>query len=221
MHSIDSPQKPRALAQRRALLELAFLAVKSPCATAPITRATSLVGCTRSSISELIDSIDSPQKPRDSRSDARCFNLPCLPTTRRSRPSSSVIAAFCSTTSLKASATRPATPGQCNGSLHAGVALAQRHQRGQQRVQLVGLERARHFHDRHGALQKRCCCRVRRRGAHCAKLAPSMPRPEGTLLAEGSSLSAIEGLDKLVKFAGETVNFAARVGREQRAVGLQ
>ena len=42
----------------------AMLLLRSPCATAPITRATSLVGCTRSSISELIDSIDSPQKPR-------------------------------------------------------------------------------------------------------------------------------------------------------------
>ena len=94
------------------------------------------------------------------------MSLPSLPTTRLSRSSSSAMRSFSSTTSLKASATLPATPVQSQRQPHAGVALAQRHQRGQQRVQLVGLERARHFHDRHGALQKRCCCRVRRRGAH-------------------------------------------------------
>ncbi len=93
----------------------AMLLDRSPCATAPITRATSLVGCTRSSISELIDSIESPQKPRASRSDARCFSLPCRPTTWRRRLNSSAMATFCSTTSLKASATRPAMPGQCSG----------------------------------------------------------------------------------------------------------
>ena len=85
---------------------------RSPCATAPITRAISLVGCTRSSISALTHSIDSPQKPRVSLSDARCLSLPSLPTTWRSRASSSAMVAFCSTTSLNASATLPATPGQ-------------------------------------------------------------------------------------------------------------
>ena len=93
----------------------AMLFERSPWATAPITRATSLVGWTRSSISELMHSIDSPQKPRASRSEARCLSLPSLPTTWRSRASSSAMSAFCSTTSLKASATLPDTPLQSSG----------------------------------------------------------------------------------------------------------
>ena len=83
---------------------------RSPCATAPITRATSEVGCTRSSISALTHSIDSPQKPRASRIEARCLSLPSLPTTWRRRATSAASVAFCSTTSLKTSATLPATP---------------------------------------------------------------------------------------------------------------
>ena len=93
----------------------AMLLDRSPCATAPITRATSLVGCTKSSIRALIDSIDSPQKPRFSFITARCFSLPSLPTICRSRASSPAIVAFCSTTSLNTSATLPATPVQCSG----------------------------------------------------------------------------------------------------------
>src|SRR6185369_4008739 len=93
----------------------AMLFDRSPCATAPITRATSLVGWTRSSMSELMHSTDSPQNPRAPCSDARCLSLPSLPTTWRRRISSSAMSAFCWTTALKASATLPDTPDQCSG----------------------------------------------------------------------------------------------------------
>ena len=60
----------------------------------------------------LTHSIDWPQKPRVSLNDARCFSLPSLPTTWRSRANSSAMVAFCSTTSLNTSATLPAKPCQ-------------------------------------------------------------------------------------------------------------
>ena len=93
----------------------AMLLVRSPWATAPITRATSLEGCTRSSISELMDSTESCQKPVTSPSEARCLSLPSLPTTRLRRASSCCLRALSSTTSLKVSATLPQRPGQSSG----------------------------------------------------------------------------------------------------------
>ena len=106
----NSPSSSRPSTSSSMLLD------KSPCATAPITRATSLVGWTRSSISALMLAIDSPQKPRALPIEARCLSLPSWPTTWRSRASSAAIVAFSSTTSLKVSATLPASPLQCAGS---------------------------------------------------------------------------------------------------------
>ena len=106
----NSPSSARPSTSSAMLLE------RSPCATAPITRATSVVGCTRSSINAFTQSIDSPQNPRVSASAARCLSLPSRPTTLRSRTSSEASAAFCSTTPLKTSATLPAIPVQCIGS---------------------------------------------------------------------------------------------------------
>ena len=83
---------------------------RSPCATAPMTRATSDVGCTRSSISELMHSTDSAQKPCALGSAARFLSLPSLPTTCDRRASSSAIIALCSTRSLKTSATLENAP---------------------------------------------------------------------------------------------------------------
>ena len=89
---------------------------RSPCATAPITRATSDVGCTRSAIRELIDSAESRQKPLALGTKARSLSLPSLPTTRDRRASSCDMRRFSATTSLKASATLPNTPVQSWGS---------------------------------------------------------------------------------------------------------
>ena len=95
----------------------AIVCDRLPCATAPITRAVSLVGCTRSSISALTSSMDSRQKPRTSPIDPRSSSLPCLPTTRRRRASSSAMRSFCVATSLKLSATLPGSPDHSLGSL--------------------------------------------------------------------------------------------------------
>ena len=94
----------------------AIVCDRSPCATAPITRAVSLVGCTRSSISSLTESIESRQKPVTSPTEPRLPSLPCLPTTSDRRASSCAIRWLCSTTSLNASATRPDTPVHSMGS---------------------------------------------------------------------------------------------------------
>ncbi len=94
----------------------AIVCARSPCATAPITRAVSLVGCTRSSISRLTAPIESRQNPVTSPSDPRFPSLPSLPTTRESRSSSLAIRSLRSTTSLNTSATRPETPSQLAGS---------------------------------------------------------------------------------------------------------
>ena len=83
---------------------------RSPLATAPITRAVSLVGWTRSSISALTESTDSAQEPADFANDARWRCLPSLPTTRLSRSSSSAMRWFSSITSLNASAILPSSP---------------------------------------------------------------------------------------------------------------
>ena len=94
---------------------------RSPCATAPITRATSDVGCTRSAINELIDSAQSRHKPLAFGTKARSLSLPSLPTTRDSRVSSCDMRTFSATTSLKASDTLPNTPVQSCGSCAVGM----------------------------------------------------------------------------------------------------
>ena len=105
----NSPSSARPSASSAMLFE------RSPCATAPITRATSLVGCTRSAMSELMLSAESRQKPLALGTRARSLSLPSLPTTRLSRASSSAIRTFSATTSLKASASLPGRPVQSIG----------------------------------------------------------------------------------------------------------
>ncbi len=58
---------------------------KSPRATAPITRAISLVGRIRSLTNALIDSIVPAQDPVNPPTNARCLIFPSLPTTRLMR----------------------------------------------------------------------------------------------------------------------------------------
>src|SRR6185437_3039012 len=88
----------------------AIVCERSPWATAPITRAVSLVGCTRSSMRSFTQSIDSRQKPRTSPMSPRCLSLPSLPTFWRRRASSSLMRPLSSTTSLNVSASLPSRP---------------------------------------------------------------------------------------------------------------
>ena len=64
---------------------------RSPFATAPITRAISLVGRSRSSIKTLMHPMASPQDSDTSLNDARCVIRPSFPTTRTMRSSSCVM----------------------------------------------------------------------------------------------------------------------------------
>ena len=64
---------------------------RSPLATAPITRATSVVGCTRSPISVLTESTQSPQETARRGKLARSPIWPSLPTTWHSRSNSWVM----------------------------------------------------------------------------------------------------------------------------------
>ena len=66
----------------------AMVCDKSPFATAPITRAVSRVGSTRSPTSAFTEETDAAHDPVTSPIDARCVILPSLPTTRLMRSSS-------------------------------------------------------------------------------------------------------------------------------------
>ena len=102
----NSPSSARPPASRAILFE------RSPCATAPMTRATSLVGCTKSDIRELIENAASRQKPLAFGTKALSLRRPSLPTTRLRRASSLAMRTFSETTSLKTSASLPGTPTQ-------------------------------------------------------------------------------------------------------------
>ncbi len=78
----------------------AILRSRSPSATASSTRATSVVGRTRSSISAFSDSTLDSQPPPAGPSEARWSMRPSRPITRRMRPSSFSILAFMDTSSL-------------------------------------------------------------------------------------------------------------------------
>ncbi len=77
---------------------------RSPLATAPMTRATSSVGRTRSPVSVLIDSIRSAQAPVAAPTLARCVIRPSLPMTVTIRAVSRVSCSSRSARSLNASA---------------------------------------------------------------------------------------------------------------------
>src|SRR5579862_8505620 len=105
----NSPSSARSSTSR------AMVCDRSPWATAPITRAVSLVGWTRSPISALTEPIESFQNPRTSPSEARTLSLPSLPTRWRRCASSSAMRPFRSTTSLKVSASLPCMPVHSSG----------------------------------------------------------------------------------------------------------
>ncbi len=83
---------------------------RSPWATAPITRSTSLTGWPRSKTSSLTALMASRHPPVAPRIDARSESRPFLPTSSATRPSSAVNSSFCAMTALRASAMRPAMP---------------------------------------------------------------------------------------------------------------
>ena len=89
---------------------------RSPFATAPMVRAMSLVGRTRSSISVFSESTCSAQLPTAPGSDIRCESRPSLPTVVRSRSASWVTRCALAMARLKASAIRPSVPDQFDGS---------------------------------------------------------------------------------------------------------
>ena len=90
---------------------------RSPLATAPITRAVSVVGRTRSATSVLTCWSEAAHEPFASPSVARWLTLPSLPTARPSLSSSPAMRSFISTVWLNASAIRPAIPDHSSGSL--------------------------------------------------------------------------------------------------------
>ena len=88
---------------------------RSPLATAPMTRATSAVGCTMSSISSLTDRIALSQPPVAAFTRPRWVILPSLPTTRERRSNSSVICWLSPTTSLNRVASSASGPDRSSG----------------------------------------------------------------------------------------------------------
>ena len=89
---------------------------RSPRATLPITRETSIVGCTRSPISELTEFTQECQPPLAPGRSPRWPILPSLPTATPSRSNSLAIMAFICTTSLNAAAISPSIPVRSSAS---------------------------------------------------------------------------------------------------------
>ena len=89
---------------------------RSPCATAPITRVTSVVGHTRSSIRPLTEPSISPQAALERANLTRWRVRPCSPTALPMRSSCCAIVWLAPTISLKSSEMRPMAPGRPVGS---------------------------------------------------------------------------------------------------------
>ncbi len=88
---------------------------RSPLATAPITRATSAVGCTMSSISSFTASIALSQPPVALLTRPRWLILPSLPTTIERRWNSCAICSLRPTTSLNSWASSASCPVRSSG----------------------------------------------------------------------------------------------------------
>ncbi len=89
---------------------------RSPLATAPMVRATSVVGRTRSSSSVFSESTLAAQPPIAPGTDMRCLSRPSLPTVTLSRVTSRVMRSSCASAWLNASAIRPSIPAQSVGN---------------------------------------------------------------------------------------------------------
>ena len=94
----------------RPSMSSAIVWLRSPLATAPITRATSLVGCTRSPMRVLTEFTDAAQEPAAPVRVARWAMRPSLPTARLTRSNSCAMSSFNSAISLSVSAIFPARP---------------------------------------------------------------------------------------------------------------
>ncbi len=99
----------------RPSISTVMLCDRSPLATAPMTRDTSAVGWTMSSISSLTERIALSQPPRAFFTRPRWLILPSLPTTLERRSNSWVISSLRETTSLKRAAISPSTPSTSSG----------------------------------------------------------------------------------------------------------
>ena len=99
----------------RPSISSAMVCDRSPLATAPMTRATSVVGCTRSETSVLTDSTAVLHAPSAYGSAARCLMLPALPTTLLRRSSSLTSRSLRSMVLLSASQILPARPVRSSG----------------------------------------------------------------------------------------------------------
>ena len=86
---------------------------RSPCATAAMARVTSVVGHSRSSISELTEVSISPQAPSERPKRTRCLVRPSRPTPWPTRSSCRAMRSLAATISLKVSATLPINPSWC------------------------------------------------------------------------------------------------------------
>src|SRR3954470_19658405 len=89
---------------------------RSPFATAPTARVTSVVGQTRSSINMLIAATSSAHPPTTPGTLMRCLSLPSLPTVRETRAVSRARRSLTAAMSLKASAILPSTPVRSDAS---------------------------------------------------------------------------------------------------------
>ncbi len=93
----------------------AMACVRSPLATAPTARVTSVVGHTRSSISVLSAVMSSAHPPTAPGTRIRSFSFPSLPTTRQTRAVSAVRRSLTARMSLKTSAIFPSMPTMSPG----------------------------------------------------------------------------------------------------------
>ena len=100
----NSPSSGRPSTSRRTVCS------RSPCATAEMTRVTSVVGQSRSSISVLTEVSISPQAPFDRPNFTRWRVLPSRPTTWPTRSSCCAMRSLAATISLKVSAILPRMP---------------------------------------------------------------------------------------------------------------
>ena len=94
----------------RPSISIAIVCERSPLATAPMTRDTSDIGCTRSPMSAFTASTLSLQPPETSPRESRRLSCPSRPTAPWMRRSSAVSRSLRSIDSLSASATFAATP---------------------------------------------------------------------------------------------------------------
>jgi hypothetical protein len=92
-----------------------MLCDRSPFATEPMTRATSLIWCAMSDTRVFMDSITSAQPPVAPGTLMRWLVWPSLPTCSATRAISAALASSSSTTSLNACAISPSIPVKLNG----------------------------------------------------------------------------------------------------------